>query len=321
MSVRETDVFRWILPLSQSLPTGFSALSADVRGSLFMIVSMTSFAVNDTFVKIATGDISPSQVMLVRGVMATILLFGIAYWRGALAPSRLALHPLIVVRTLADVGATIAYITALANMPLANAAAIFQALPLIVTVGAALFLGESVGWRRWTAIGVGFVGVIIIVRPGTDGFTVFSVAVLVSVLFAAVRDLTTRRMPASMPTLFVSAITALGTSICGAALLPVSGGWVPLTGPTFLSLFGATFAIALGYVFIVKAMRSGDMGFVAPFRYSVLVVAFVLGTIIFQEPPGLYEIVGSVIVVGSGVYMIIRESQRGRVKLPKGEVH
>lgn len=297
------------------------ASSDNFRGSMCMVVSMAAFAVNDALVKFATTEISPAQVMLVRGLMAAILLFAIAHRRGALVPARVMLQPRLLVRTTADLLATITYITALANMPLANASAIFQALPLAVTVGAAVFLGEHVGWRRWIAIGVGFVGVMIIVRPGTDGFTVYSLAVLASVVFAGIRDLVTRRMPIGIPTPFIAAVTALGTVACGAALLPASGGWSAMSLPVFAALVIATFAIALGYVFIVEAMRAGEMGFVAPFRYTVLVISFVLGIVFFGEQPGFYEVLGSVIVVGSGLYAILRERRRGVLRVPKSEVH
>ena len=307
--------------MSDRLSEGRNASSDNLRGSLCMVVSMAAFAVNDALVKYATAEIAPAQIMLVRGLMAAILLFTIAAWRGHLLPVQVIVQPRLMVRTAADLLATIAYITALANMPLANASAIFQALPLVVTVGAAVFLQEQVGWRRWLAIGIGFVGVLVIVRPGTDGFTVYSLAVLASVAFAAVRDLVTRRMPIGIPTTFIAAVTALGTVACGAVLLPASGGWVALSFPVFASLVLATFAIALGYVFIVEAMRAGEMGFVAPFRYTVLVISFTLGIIVFDERPGIYEIVGSAIIVGSGLYAILRERSRGVVRVPRNEVH
>ena len=144
-----------------------SASAADnLRASLMMIGSTALFVVNDTLTKIIMQDMSAAQVIAIRGAMVCLLLFAIAWHRKAL-PSLSALkNPYLIIRTLADAGTTFLFMLALANMPIANASAIYQALPLVVTVGAALFLGESVGWRRWTATFIGFIGVVIIVRPG-----------------------------------------------------------------------------------------------------------------------------------------------------------
>ncbi|MBC8129871.1 MAG: DMT family transporter, partial [Rhizobiaceae bacterium] len=218
---------------------------------------------------------------------------------------------LVLLRTLADIGATVSYISALASLPLANASAIFQALPLVVTLGAALFLAEPVGWRRWTAIGVGFLGVLVIVRPGLAGFTSASVYVLVSVVCAAARDLITRRVPQTIPSLFIAMTTAGAVMLTGWLLVPF-GEWHPLE-PRHLGILAvAAVMIGTGYIFIVEAMRIGDMGFVAPFRYSILVFALVVGVVGFGETPDAFVLLGSAIVVGSGGYAFYRERVRGR---------
>lgn len=281
-----------------------------------MLLAMAGFVVNDTFVKIASADIAPAQIMAIRGIAASALLFALAWKLGALRPARLALSPRLLLRTGADILATLSYITALSQMPIANASAIFQALPLTVTLGAALFLGESVGWRRWTAIAVGFVGVMIIVRPGTEGFTIYSVAVLASVVFAAVRDLSTRRMDRAVPSIFIALVTSVAVALAGWILLPLSGGWQPVSTAILINLGFAAAAIAVGYVFIVQAMRTGDMGFVAPFRYSILLYALLIGYVVFDDLPSPPTLLGSAIVVASGLYTLYRERLRGVVKLP-----
>ena len=290
--------------------------SDNIRAALFMLLAMAGFVVNDTFVKIASADIAPAQIMAIRGVAASVFLALLAWKLGALRPLRLALSPRLLLRTAADILATLSYITALSQMPIANASAIFQALPLTVTLGAALFLGEQVGWRRWTAIAVGFIGVMIIVRPGTEGFTIYSVAVLASVVFAAVRDLSTRRMDRAVPSIFIALVTSVAVAAVGWLLLPLSGGWQPVSASILMNLCFAAAAIAVGYIFIVQAMRTGDMGFVAPFRYSILLYALLIGYVVFGDLPSPLTLIGSAIVVASGLYTLYRERLRGVVKLP-----
>lgn len=290
-----------------------------MRGSLLMVAAMASFSVNDALVKFATAEIAPAQVMFVRGVMASALLFSIAAARGMLRPAGLAFRGPVLVRTLADVGGTITFITALATLPLANATAILQALPIAVTLGAVLFFGERPGWRRWSAIAVGLVGVLVIIRPGTEGFTLFSLLVVASVICCTIRDLATRRVPVSTPSVFISAVTALAVMLCGLVLLPFAG-WRPMSVGTMLAMVAAAGAIATGYVSIVAAMRVGEVGFVAPFRYSVLLFAFLWSILFFHEPPSAYDLAGSAIVVASGIYIVYRERRVGRVPPVRREV-
>ncbi|UIJ73234.1 DMT family transporter [Aurantimonas sp. HBX-1] len=290
--------------------------SDNTRAALFMLLAMAGFVVNDSFVKLASPAIPPVQIMAIRGVACAVFLFVLAWGLKALRPLRDALSPRLLLRTAADIMATLCYITALGQMPLANASAIFQALPLTVTLGAALFLGEAVGWRRWTAIAVGFLGVMIIVRPGTEGFTIYSVAVLASVAFSAIRDLSTRRMDRAVPSIYIALVTSIAVSLVGWLLLPLSGGWQPVSAVNLVNLVFAAAAIAVGYIFIVQAMRTGDMGFVAPFRYSILLYALVIGYIVFGDLPSPLTLLGATIVVASGIYTLYRERLRGAVKLP-----
>jgi len=295
--------------------------SDNIRAALFMLVAMAGFVVNDTFVKLTSEELSPPQIMAVRGVAASLLLFVLAWRMGALRPIGLALQPRPMLRTGADFMATFSYLTGLSQMPIANASAIFQALPLTVTLGAAVFLREPVGWRRWAAIGVGFVGVIIIVRPGTEGFTVYSLSVLAAVLFSAIRDLATRRMDRAIPSLFISLMAAVAVSLLGWVLIPFTGGWRPVSADNALWLSCAAVSIIVGYIFIVQAMRTGDMGFVAPFRYSVLLYALVIGVVVFDDWPSTPVLLGSAIVVASGLYTLYRERVRGVAAPLKRQVH
>jgi drug/metabolite transporter (DMT)-like permease len=284
-----------------------------------MLLAMAAFVVNDSLVKVLTVDLAVPQLIAVRGLMATLLLGMLARWRGVSLSVRVLRQPLVLLRTVGDVSCTLFYIAALSHLPLANASAIFQALPLTVTLGAALFLGEPVGWRRWSAIGFGFLGVLIIVRPGLEGFTSASLYVLASVICAAIRDLSTRRLPLAIPSLLVSVVAAAGVTITGTLLIP-STGWVPLTAQHVSMLALAAVMIGVGYVAIVSAMRVGDMGFVAPFRYSVLIFALLIGIFWFGDIPDAMVLLGSLIVVLSGGYTLYRERVKGIQPLPETEV-
>jgi drug/metabolite transporter (DMT)-like permease len=286
--------------------------SDNQRASLFMVLSMAAFTMNDTITKYASESMNVGQVLFVRGVFATLLIMLLAWRQNALGNVRSFLHPMVWVRMVGEIGGTVTYLIALAHLPLPNVAAIFQALPLAVTMGAALFLGESVGWRRWLAIAIGFCGTLIIVRPGTEGFDAFSLLVLLCVAFCAVRDLATRRIPHEIPTLFVTAVMATCITLCGLLLMIPMGGWTPMTPGLAGLLCACACFMLVGFIFIIKAMRTGEVSAVAPFRYSTLLWAFAMGFLVFGNVPDVYMIVGGAIIVGSGIYTLYRERKVSR---------
>jgi drug/metabolite transporter (DMT)-like permease len=192
-------------------------------------------------------------------------------------------------------------------LPLANTAAIFQALPLAVTLGAVLVFGEPVGWRRWLAITAGFVGVLIIVRPGFEGFSQFSLFALISVIFFAVRDITTRRIPAQIPSLLITLATTVTVTAAGAVMLFPLGGWMPLSARGLGLLALAAILVLIGYQYVIMALRTGDISAVAPFRYSALLWAILLGYLVFGDIPDRLMITGASIIVLSGLYTFHRE--------------
>lgn len=283
------------------------ALSQNLRGALFMVVSMAGFTINDALVKLAGMQMNVGQVMLVRGLFATVLIAAFAWYKGALRVPRHALHPMVGLRAVGELGGTVFFLLALQHLPIANVSAVLQALPLMVTMAAALFLGEGVGWRRWLAIATGFAGVMIIVRPGFEGFNIYALLALVSVAFCALRDLATRRLPPHIPSLMVSTITASVVMLCGAVLIHPLGGWTPMATETVGLLATAAFVLLFGYQFIIMSMRGGDISFIAPFRYTALLWAIALGYLIFGDVPDTAMIAGAVIIVGSGLYTLFRE--------------
>jgi drug/metabolite transporter (DMT)-like permease len=289
-------------------------LSPNLRGALFMVVAMSGFTLNDAITKVASDSMNMAQVMLIRGAFASLFVGLLAWQRGALALPGSMLQPMVAIRVIGEAGATASFLIALAHLPIANVSAVLQALPLAVTMGAALVFKEGVGWRRWLAIAIGFAGVLIIVRPGFEGFSIYSLLALACVACCAVRDLATKRIPQAIPTLLVSTTTALAMTMLGAVLLLPMGGWTPMTGESTAFLALAAVLVVIGYQFIIMAMRVGDISFIAPFRYTALLWSILLGLFIFGDVPDLPMILGASIIVCSGLYALYRERIVGRRK-------
>ncbi|MBD8875019.1 DMT family transporter [Roseibium polysiphoniae] len=271
-----------------------------------MLVANAAFLLNDTLVKFSSDNLPLGQMIFVRGAICIVLLAIVCQVTGVFRSARLLIHPMVLLRTLAEVCATLLYLTALMRMPIANATSILQALPLVVTAAAAIFLKAPVGWRRWTAIGVGLTGVMLIIRPGFEGFDAWALVALAGVMFMAIRDLSTRQMPEEIPTYGVSLMTAVGVTIMGAGL-SVSEGWQPMALQDYLSLSGAAGFILFGYIFIILAMRSGDISVVAPFRYSAVLWALAIGFLVWGEVPDAMTIIGTTIIILTGIYSFWRE--------------
>lgn len=293
------------------------ALTDNTRGALLMALAMACFTVNDAFTKSVTPYINTGQILFVRGLMTCALVYVIARHMGALRPLKTILRPIILLRCLCEVGASILYLRALATMGFANVSAIMQSLPLAVTLGAAIFLREPVGWRRWTAILVGFVGVLIILRPGPDGFTTAALLVVGAVFVTAGRDLLTRRMYTDIPSLTVTMTTAVVNTLFGAALIMPFGGWQPMDGYVWSHLFAAAILVVVGYQAVILSMRSGDIAFVAPFRYTSMIWAFSIGYFVFEDSLNSWILLGTAIIVASGLYTFYRESRRHQPPLAK----
>jgi len=193
-------------------------------------------------------------------------------------------------------------------MPLANATAILQSMPLAITLGGAIFLKEPVGWRRYMAVFIGFAGVMIIVRPGTDGFNTYSFFALSAVALLVLRDLTTRKISAQVNASLVSFLSSAAIMVTTGLLLPFTD-WTPLTVTNTSLLLCASFFVIFGYVLSVSAMRTGEIGFVSPFRYTILLWSIVLGIFVFGDIPDRWTILGSTVVVVMGIYTFYREQK------------
>lgn len=272
-----------------------------------MMASMAAFTINDTCVKVLGSEMPLLQIVTLRGALACVLIYALARHLGAL---RFDLPAgdwvLLGLRALGEASATYFFLNALLHMPLANLTALLQVLPLAVTLGAAVFFGEKVGWRRYAAIGIGFCGMLLIVRPGPEGFSLDAIYGLASVACVTLRDLATRKLSAQVPSLTVALTSAL--SVAGlAAIGSASVDWVPLDLRLGLLVACAAVFVFFGYLFSVMVMRTGEVSFSAPFRYTGLVWALVLGWLVFDHWPTPLTMLGAGIVVASGLFTFHRE--------------
>ena len=256
------------------------------------------------------------QIMVVRGVLASAVIALLAHRMGAL---RLRMSPqdalMVLLRAIAETASAYFFLTALMFLPLANLTAIMQLTPLAVTLGGALFFAEKVGWRRWSAIAAGFAGMLLIVKPGAEAFNTYSVYGLITVLCVAVRDLATRRMSGAVPTLTVTFCSSVMVLLF-ATVWSIGRDLAPVDGVTALGLAGTAVFITGGYLFSVAVMRVGEVSFVAPFRYTALLWAILMGFLFFGNFPDGLTLLGSGLVVASGIFTLWRERRMKKRQLP-----
>ena len=283
-----------------------------LRGAALMVASMACFAVEDALIKTlgSSGAAFPAtQIIWMLGVGGATVLAAYQVARGRLLFAADLRHPAVLWRTVFEVAATLTFVPALILVPLATATAVLQATPLVVAAGAALFLGATVGWRRWAAIGVGFAGVLLVVRPGAD-FDAATLLAVAGTLGLAARDLVTRLIPVGVSNVRTSLVAFAALVPGGMAAQAALGQPVVAPPPESLGLLAATVAIGLaGYVTVVGAMRMGDVAVVTSFRYSRMVFALVLATAVFGERPDPVALTGIAIVIGAGLYTLAREAR------------
>lgn len=274
-----------------------------------MIGAMAAFSLVDTFVKLASRTQSVGQILALTSAAAFVIFAAWVWKDGGRLLTPEARNPVMLIRSAGEVIGSLGIVMALSLAPLSSVSALAQAQPLAVTMGAALFLGEKVGWRRWTAVVLGLIGVLIILRPGLGSFDPNLLWVLVYVFGLGARDLASRALPTAMSTQFAVAWAMLPMAFFGAALMPLQGGWHPIDGPTALYLIGVTLAAALALWMITSALRTGEVSAVAPFRYTRIIFALTIAFVVFGEVPDIYTWIGAGLIVGSGVYTFWRERQ------------
>jgi drug/metabolite transporter (DMT)-like permease len=285
--------------------------SDNLRGIAAMMAAMGALIVNDAFIKLAAAELPTGEVIFLRGLFTTLLCAGLAAATAGVSALRQIGARGVPARAAAEVLATVFYLNALFNMPIAEATAILQFTPLAITAGAALFLGAPVGWRRWLATVIGLAGVLIIVRPLGEGFNPYSALALGSVVFVAARDLLVRRIASGVPALVIATASAAAVTVSSLGFAAFET-WLRPSPHVLLMLAGAGLGLVGGYYWIIVAMRSGEIAIVAPFRYSIIVYAVLAGFLVWGEIPDTASWIGLAIVTAAGLYTFLRERKLAR---------
>lgn len=285
----------------------------NLRGSLLMVAAMAGFALEDMFIKALAKHLPVGEVLALVGLGGAVIFAALALARGDRLISRDLLLPAVFARNCAELAGTIFFVSAIALTPLAQASAIQQATPLAVTLGAALFLNEKVGWRRWSAILVGLLGVLIVVRPGTEGFSSLSLLAVASVAGLAARDVVTRRVPARISSMQLATWGFASVIPAGLGLLWLQGAAAVLPTAQHGAMLGAAMLFGTaGYYALIAAMRIGEVAVITPFRYTRLIFAVAIGWAVFAERPDRFTLIGGAVIVGSGLYALWRQRQLAR---------
>ena len=288
-------------------------------GILLMLIAMAGFTMEVLFMKKLSVNLSTGQILITLGFGSSLVFALMAKSKGYKLTAKIFWSKGMLIRQFAEGIAAIAFITSLTLIPLSTVAAVFQATPLVITMGAALFLGEAVGWRRWLAIIVGLIGVLIIIRPGLNSFDPNVGYVLIAVLFVTVRDLITRKLPMNVPSTIVSFQAFASLIIAGGILIFLSDQKiVGLDKNQIYFVLGGIIFGVIGYYCIVASTRIGEAGVVTPFRYSRLLFAIIIGFLFFNERPDFLTLLGASIVIMTGIYTVLRErhlARRSRAKM------
>jgi drug/metabolite transporter (DMT)-like permease len=285
---------------------------SNARGILFMTAACASFACGDTIMKLAAGQVPTSELLFLRGSFVTLGGLLVATALGSLAVLHRALSRAMALRATGDVTGAWSFQLALARMPYADLTAVGQLIPLSITAASALFLGEKVGWRRWTATAVGLLGVLLIIRPGSSAFNWWALVGLVSVLASTLRDLATRQVDRGVPPPIIMMLSAAATTLSSLAAAPFSGWSLP-TGTLVLAMAGAALFSLIGQMCVIISVRSADISAVAPFRYTIILFAIASGVLVFGNFPDGMTLVGTAIVVAAGLYTFHREQSLRRL--------
>lgn len=278
------------------------------RAIMLMLMAMAGFTLEDTFIKKMSGDISLGQILICLGVGAGIIFAFMAKSKGHVVFERRHWAPVFYARAILEGFSAIAFISALSLVEISTVAAVFQVTPLAITMGAALFMGEAVGWRRWAAIIVGFMGVMIIIRPGLSAFDPNVILVLLAVVGVAARDLITRGLPEDTPATIVSFQAYMALIVAGVVMMLFAGdSFEVIDGWLSLMMLGAIICGVVGYYGIVTAMRTGETSVIMPFRYMRLVFSLIVGFVVFHERPDMWTLIGAAIVIAMGIFTVWRE--------------
>lgn len=291
-------------------------VTENFRGAILMIVSMVLFAFEDMFIKLLAAGLPFAELLALIGILGAVAFGIVMKFKGERLLTRDLFRPVVVFRNLAEGIGAIGVVMALGLSDLSSTAAIMQAMPLVIMLGAALFLGEPVGARRWGAIAIGFMGVMMVVRPGLAGFQPVSLWAVMAVIALGARDIATRRIPKEVQSLQLAASAFLAVFLAGIVMAPVMGqAFVMPDLRQWLLLIGCVAVGGAGYALLIIATRVAEASAIAPYRYARLVFSLLLAWFVLDERPDLLTFLGAGIIVASGCYTMWREATLRRRQL------
>lgn len=283
--------------------------NANLYGAVLMVAAMAGFAVEDLLFKIIAGSVPIGEILFLLGFGGAVIFMLLAYASGQIWEREILLNKAVLTRTLAEAIGTIGYTSAIVLTELTTATAILQAVPLATTLGASVILGETVGWRRWMAISVGFIGVIMVIRPGAS-FEPATLLALLGVVGLSARDLATRSVPARTSSLHLSALGFGALVPTGLLLMFITANQYTMPNQNTWLLLALALVIGVGaYFMIVRSTRIGEISVVAPFRYARIPFALILAVTILGERPDAMTLAGSALIALSGLYSLWRETR------------
>ncbi len=277
------------------------------KGIILMLISMASFAVGDTFIKISGAFLSPAQIMFFLIAGGLIIFAIIAKFKGENLLDRRAFSPILLIRYCAEMVGLVAMIIGLTKVPLSVVGTVTQASPILVAAGAVIFFKEVISWRRWSSIFIGFVGVVLVIQPGGQNLNYAVIWAVIALVAFSIRDLVTRLTPPDIPSSSIATFTMI-------AAFPFTTAWVFLSGEKFFppemdwAVVSSMIILgSFGYLLLITSLRLGELSAIMPFRYSRIVFLLILGFLVFGERPTASMLIGATLILISGVYIMWRE--------------
>jgi drug/metabolite transporter (DMT)-like permease len=295
-------------------PTQIAAAAAaqrNLKGIVAMVAATALFTCGDAAMKLVSTSLPTGETVFVRALSTVTIVSIAAFWTGAIYRLRDALVRAMAWRGVGDVGSALFFQGALARMPFADLMGILQTTPLSLTAASALFLGEHVGWRRWTAVATGFAGALLVIKPGSSAFNAWALLGVLSVLFGTLRDVSTRRLDVALSPLLIMLFSQMVVASAGLLCWAFEAWKVPTVDELFALVFASVFSL-VGHLCVIYSLRSGEMAAVAPFRYAGIVWAILIGFLIWKELPDVLSLGGISILVSAGLYTFYREQQLRR---------